>query len=301
MKKLLLILVSFALMQTVTKAQVGCAAYLMAFQNSGTTTYSFVDSSYTTSGAYGYSASYISYGNGQTQSLNAISGGWYSMSYAPGTYNVCIYIQDSVNQSCMDTFCQTITVTNPQTPSCQASFSIWPDSLNTGVYYGYNNSTTTGSNAVYTWSWGDGSTSTGQYPSHTYALAGTYTICLSITATGGGAMCTDTFCLTQIVARMKGGNAIHSITILDPNAPNGINNLVALSKLSVYPNPATSELNIEVKGEKIEAVKITSINGQIMNSEFAANKINISNLSSSVYFVEVKTSNNIYRTKFIKE
>jgi uncharacterized delta-60 repeat protein len=71
--------------------------------------------------------------------------------------------------------------------------------------------------------------------------------------------------------------------------------------LNVYPNPASSELNIEVKGEKIEAVKITSINGQIMNSEFVANKININNLSSNLYFIEVKTANNIYRTKFIKE
>ncbi|MEY2828866.1 MAG: hypothetical protein RIQ33_724 [Bacteroidota bacterium] len=301
MKKLLLILVSFALMQTVTKAQVGCAAYLMAWQNPGTTTYSFVDSSYVTSGAYGYSASYIDFGNGQMQALNTLPGSTYTMQYAAGTYTVCIYIQDSVTQTCMDTFCQSITVLSNTLPACQAVFSIWPDSLNTGVYYGYNSSYTTGSNAVYTWSWGDGSTSTGQFPSHTYAASGTYTICVSMTASGGGATCTDSFCITQFIARMKDANAIHSITILDPNAPNGINNLVASNKLSVYPNPATSELNVNVKGEKIEALKITSINGQIMTSEFAANKINISHLAASVYFVEVKTANNIYRTKFIKE
>lgn len=301
MKKLLLILVSFALMQTVTKAQVGCAAYLMAWQNPGTTNYSFVDSSFTTSGAYGYAGSYIDFGNGNSQGLNALPGSTYTMQYAVGTYNVCIYIQDSVNQSCRDTFCQTITVTGSTLPACQAVFSIWPDSLNAGVYYGNNNSYTTGSNPVYTWYWGDGTTSTGTYPSHTYAQSGTYNICLAMTATGGGAMCSDSFCAVQIVARMKGANAIHSITILDPNAPNGINNLIASSKLNVYPNPASSELNIEVKGEKIEAVKITSINGQIMNSEFVANKININNLSSNVYFIEVKTANNIYRTKFIKE
>jgi hypothetical protein len=301
MKKLLLILVSFALMQTVTKAQMTCAAYLMAWQNSGTTTYSFVDSSFTSSGAYGYMGSYIDFGNGQTQSLNALPGSTYTMSYAVGTYNVCIYIQDSVNQSCTDTFCQSITVTSNTLPACQAVFSIWPDSLNAGVYYGYNSSYTTGSNPVYTWYWGDGTTSTGQFPSHTYAAAGTYNICLYMTATGGGAMCSDSFCLAQVVARMKGANAVHSITILDPAAPNGINNVVATNKLSVYPTPATATLNMEVKGEKIEAVKITSINGQIMNSSFAANQINISHLSSNVYFIEVKTANNIYRTKFIKE
>ncbi|MEY4875993.1 MAG: hypothetical protein RL708_1142 [Bacteroidota bacterium] len=287
-------------MQTVTKAQVGCTAYLMTWQNPGTTTYSFVDSSYTTSGAYGYMGSYIDYGNGQTQSLNALPGSTYTMSYAVGTYNVCIYIQDSVNQSCRDTFCQSITIGNTL-PSCVTSFSIWPDSVTAGVYYGANNSTTNGTNPVYTWYWGDGSTSTGAYPTHTYAASGTYNICLAMTATVGSATCSDSTCLNQFVARMKGGNAIHTISILDPNAPNGINNLVATSKLSVYPNPASSELNIDVKGERIETIKITAINGQIMNSSFVANKINISNLTPSVYFVEVKTANNIYRTKFIKE
>jgi hypothetical protein len=201
-----------------------------------------------------------------------------------------------------NSWCDTIVVSNVgSTASCNASFTIWPDSLTAGLYYGYNTSSSTGSNPTYTWNWGDGSTSTGAYPSHTYAQSGTYNICLYITSQGGGMLCQDSFCLNQFVARMKGANAVHSISILDPNAPNGINNLIASSKLNVYPNPASSELNIEVKGEKIEAVKITSINGQLMNSEFVANKININNLSSNVYFIEVKTANNIYRTKFIKE
>jgi PKD repeat protein len=301
MKKLLLILVSFALLQTTTKAQVGCAAYLMAWQTPGTTNYTFVDSSYVTSGKYGYSASYIDFGNGQTQMLNTLPGSTYTMQYVAGSYNVCIYIQDSVNQSCMDTFCQTITVTSNTLPACQATFSIWPDSLNAGVYYGSNNSSTTGSNPVYTWSWGDGSTSTGQFPSHTYAASGTYMICLGMTASGGGATCNDSFCIVQVVARMKGSNAMHSITILDPNAPNGINNLTSVSKLNVYPNPASSELNIEMNNEKVIDLKITSISGQLMNAEFDGKKVQIKNLNSGVYFIEVKTASNIFRTKFIKE
>ncbi|MFM2048378.1 MAG: hypothetical protein RI955_926 [Bacteroidota bacterium] len=299
MKKLFLLLISFALMQTITKAQIGCNAFLGYYQTPGTTVVTFYDSSNTTSGACIYSNSFIDFGNGTNQHFS-MPGSTYTMQYTQGTYHVCIYIQDSVNLSCVDSFCQTITIGNTL-PSCVTSFSIWPDSVTAGVYYGANNSTTNGTNPVYTWYWGDGSTSTGAYPTHTYAGSGTYNICLAMTATVGSATCSDSTCLNQVVARMKGGNAIHTISILDPNAPNGINNLVATSKLSVYPNPASSELNIDVKGEKIETIKITAINGQIMNSSFVANKINISNLTPSVYFVEVKTASNIYRTKFIKE
>ncbi|MEY4875994.1 MAG: hypothetical protein RL708_1143 [Bacteroidota bacterium] len=72
--------------------------------------------------------------------------------------------------------------------------------------------------------------------------------------------------------------------------------------LNVYPNPASSELNIDVKGERIETIKVVSINGQTMtNVEFTNNKINISKLSSNIYFVEARTMNNVYRTRFIKE
>jgi hypothetical protein len=302
MKKLLLILVSFALMQIVTKAQVGCTAGFYGFQPIGTHDYYFIDTSYTSSGFYGYSASYITFGNGQSQSLGNMPNQGYVMTYAVGTYNVCLYIQDSLNQSCKDSSCQTITILANTPPICQPQFSIWSDSLNPGVYYGDNNSTTTGSNPVYTWHWGDATTSTGQFPSHTYAASGTYTICLLMTATDSGGTCNDSFCLTQIIARMKGVNAMHSITIIDPNASNGINNLTSISKLNLYPNPASSELNIEMNNEKVIDLKITSIDGHVsLQSSLTQNKINISELNSGIYFIEVMTDLNIYRAKFLKE
>jgi hypothetical protein len=95
---------------------------------------------------------------------------------------------------------------------------------------------------------------------------------------------------------------MHSITILDPNASNGINNLTSISKLNVYPNPASSELNIEMNNEKVIDLKITSIDGHIsLQSSLTQNKINISELNSGIYFIEIMTDVNIYRAKFLKE
>ncbi|MBK6641854.1 MAG: PKD domain-containing protein [Bacteroidetes bacterium] len=77
-------------------------------------------------------------------------------------------------------------------PTCNAEFIIIPDTSQTGLYYGYNLST--GNNLIYTWNWGDGTTSTGQLPSHTYSDSGYYQICLTILDTI--AACQDTFVRT---------------------------------------------------------------------------------------------------------
>jgi Secretion system C-terminal sorting domain len=75
-----------------------------------------------------------------------------------------------------------------------------------------------------------------------------------------------------------------------------------LLQLSVYPNPASSELTIDLKGEKIESTKVIAINGQLMlQSNSVINKLNISELPANIYFIEAKTSNGIYRTKFVKQ
>lgn len=69
----------------------------------------------------------------------------------------------------------------------------------------------------YLWSFGDGSTSTFANPSHTYANAGSYQVCL--TANPGGA-CEDSICTTVTVVSVG----------VDPRL-NG--------HLSVYPNPVS--------------------------------------------------------------
>lgn len=79
-----------------------------------------------------------------------------------------------------------------------------------------------------------------------------------------------------------------------------------LNKLSVYPNPATSQINLSFENKNRNAsIKIVSIVGQtvlekknISGSHFS---IDVSSLSSGIYIVEVADGNFVQRSKFIKK
>jgi hypothetical protein len=73
--------------------------------------------------------------------------------------------------------------------------------------------------------------------------------------------------------------------------------------LSVFPNPATNQLNIAVEGNsKPAGMTITDINGRTVRSfEAFTNQIDISNLNSGTYFISITTMNGISKTMFIKE
>jgi hypothetical protein len=178
---------------------------------------------------------------------------------------------------------------------CNAVFVLLPDSVNTHLYQGYNYST--GTNLHYSWSWGDGTSDTLPYPNHTYAAAGFYNVCLTV----WNSNCLDSQCVYYNVNRMNAKNAMHSINIINTGTT-GIKNINLEKSFSVYPNPSSSELTINLKDEKIEFIKIYTINSQLMmQSNTSNNKLNIGQLPSNIYFVEIKTAANIYRAKFVKE
>src|SRR5256712_8632409 len=63
-----------------------------------------------------------------------------------------------------------------------------------------------GSISAYSWTFGDGATSTAQNPSHTYAGGGTYTVTLKVTDNQGAT-----------------GTTSHSVTVSQPNQPPTVN------------------------------------------------------------------------------
>jgi hypothetical protein len=182
----------------------------------------------------------------------------------------------------------------PNTMGCNASFILWPDTNTLHMYYGYNFST--GANLQYTWNWGDGSSSTGAYPSHVYANAGFYTICLTVMGNG----CVDSMCINYSIARMDQSKAIHSISILNPAS--GISTLTSNKEMQIYPNPAQTELNISCNAEKLTGVKISAINGQTVLNLFTSNtKIAINQLNTGIYFLEATTNKGVHTTKWINQ
>ena len=148
----------------------------------GSNTYHFIDQS------TGNISTWLwSFGDGSTSTLqNPVH------TYAaPGYYGVMLTVGNP-NQLCYDTSIDTIYIAGGG--GCQA-------------YFTYNSNPAGGSHSIlftdlssgnptgWLWSFGDGTASTVQNPSHTFAATGNYTVCLTITSPN----CTDTWCQTVSV------------------------------------------------------------------------------------------------------
>lgn len=72
--------------------------------------------------------------------------------------------------------------------------------------------------------------------------------------------------------------------------------------ISVYPNPAREELNINTTNDIIiSEIEITDINGRLIHIQKSnLNKINIDNLKQGIYFIKIKTESIDHIVKFIK-
>lgn len=198
-------------------------------------------------------------------------------SNSAGTYNICLKITDVVT-NCVDSFCSNVTIGGVNT-NCQASFYIYPDSNGPAhTYIGVNTSTNNPA-MNYVWTWGDGSSSTGQYPAHTYAAAGQYTICLMINVPG--TTCTDTFCMNATINKNE---AMYSINFATPNSVNN----VTKNTVRLFPNPANN--SIQLDGLKQQArVQIQTLSGAVVvdKSITATERISIASLMPQVYLVRV--------------
>jgi PKD repeat protein len=171
---------------------------------------------------------------------------------------------------------------------CSASFVTYQDSLNNSIYYGYN--TSNGTNLTYYWDFGDGTTSTAQYPSHTYSSIGTFNICLTI---DDGQGCTSTSC-DSIVIFVKAGTTVNFV---DQNATAGIeNNEAALSEVNVYPNPTMGDLTLQFTSNESKAtiVQVIDMKGSLVfntqiNSQVGTNNVDIdlNDVEPGMYFYRI--------------
>jgi PKD repeat protein len=104
--------------------------------------------------------------------------------------------------------------------------------------------TSTGSITSYSWNFGDGTTSTTQSPSHVYSAAGSYTVALTVTGSGGS----NTKSLPNYI------NVTASPTASDTSAPTAPASLTAsvASSTSVKLAWTASTDNVGVTGYRIE-------------------------------------------------
>lgn len=74
-----------------------------------------------------------------------------------------------------------------------------------------------------------------------------------------------------------------------------------VSEVSIYPNPATSVLNVNAAG--YSQVEVINMLGQVVYSNSISNnaQINVSDLNNGVYFVRLSGANGTTTQKFIKK
>ncbi|HET6991325.1 MAG TPA: T9SS type A sorting domain-containing protein [Bacteroidia bacterium] len=144
----------------------------------------------------------------------------------------------------------------------------------------------------YVYDWGDAtSPGTSQTSTHTYAAAGTYTLCMYY-ADLSNSSCLDTSC-TQVTVSATG--------IADPNAPS--------LNISASPNPFSSEININLSLNETQSVdmEVYDLTGKqvavLKNGTMAAGN-NVINwkpvgISEGIYFLQVKAGDTVLTKKIV--
>jgi PKD repeat protein len=182
---------------------------------------------------------------------------------------------------------------------CQSGYTLWQDTSLLAPPHTYNGNNTCISafmagvdtiNYTYTWTWGDGTSSVGAFPTHTYAVTGNYTICLIMQSTNPAGGCNDTTCILQTINKNR---AMATVNILNPfSGPTSIQYLTPISN-TIYPNPANDKLFIIGGGSSTNLISVFSVDGKLQFKTELANNLplNISSLSSGMYFIQVQSPN----------
>lgn len=170
-----------------------------------------------------------------------------------GTYEVCLTITSNCG---VTTTCQSITLCND---------------LVAGYAYNDTNLTvsfqdqSTGSIDLWNWSFGDGNSSSQVNPTHTYASAGSYDVCLTV----AGICESDTFC--------------KSIAVTD--SLNAIGKTSGVRNTQIFPNPAREMLYIESNKPIKYALVFNALGQSVIRS--TTNTVDISRLKPGHYFILV--------------
>ena len=232
-----------------------------------------------------------------------------------GIYSVCLIVSDSAN-NCSNGSCDSVVITNANSAPCAPSISFYMynvDSLNNVVgdtmdiapYY-----SSQVSNAI--WYWGDGSYTTGLYPSHTFSAAGEYSVCVTVYASCGDS---STTCQNDSIYRIANHKSVSStmiaVNVINTHATTGIEtHTQQTAQVSVYPNPSTGifKLQLNSVSDNVSTVQInvTNILGEIIYSSeeqisnnCLSKEIDLQNADNGAYFMKVSIGDKTYTSKTI--
>lgn len=128
--------------------------------------------------------------------------------YTPGTYFISLKVTDANGNSSAE-LTQTVNVTAEPTVTFAADKTSGCTPLK--VIFSDNSTTASGTITSWEWDFGDGYTSTGKNPQHTYTLAGNFNVTLKVSTANGGCIKTET--KRQFIKTTAGSDADFSYNI----------------------------------------------------------------------------------------
>jgi hypothetical protein len=223
----------------------------------------------------------------------------------PGMPELCA---DNIDNNCNGVVDEEGCVGNPF--DCNPEILLITDSTSfsnePGIVWILNNFMDPSGSFTYSWDFGDGNMSTDAFPTNIYDLAGTYTICLTVTGNG----CTGTTCITFTVTPegdfLPGGMPMTGFTLNVVSAiPNNVANTIANAALEVYPNPIGEQSTIRWSGMPNEqgSMEIISMEGRVVYSTAIASlagarsvQLPYSELAGGVYTVRLRSASGFSKT-----
>lgn len=210
-----------------------------------------------------------------------------------GAYTVCDVATDSAGTGCADSTCANVTVGGVLCTD-SAFFFLYPDSSQTALWNAYLYTMNGNWPTSATWSWGDNTSSTGLFPSHTYAQSGWYTICLTATFACGN---TSTYCSTDSIYKMSGA----MVTVNVINGTNGVHtNTNSMTSLKAYPNPFNEDITLNFtsyENNSVTCILYDMMGNQVMSENVNVHKgdneikLNTNVIGKGVYFLSLDSDN----------
>ena len=205
------------------------------------------------------------------------------------------------------------------TDPCEADFwviqAMGPDSLPIPYELWVWNLSSGGSQLSYSWDFGDGTSSTEAFPTHTYSGNGPYVLCLTVADNNN---CSDTYC-DSISINADGvyeGMVVHAddrqdgFTInVQAGQSTAVQEVVTASNIATWPNPAVDELNVAVVSEMngLVTVTITDLDGRTVKTERTSLgggrsqlRIATSGLNAGMYLLRISDGSMNVSQRFVK-
>ena len=183
------------------------------------------------------------------------------------------------------------------TLGCKAAYMFDTVLTTLGQVVVYNTSTVDSTysqsgSVSYLWDFGDGTSDTGQFPTHVYTQAGTYALCVTVIAVGQNAnmvsTCTDTYCDTLTVDSTGAISYKNVNVVLNVYSPEQMNVEENNNQyVSLYPNPSHGSALLELEHESL--ILIYSMEGKLIREwKSEGGKELLPVLAPGTYFVRIK-------------